>query len=115
MAPHFLLQNSMKASLSLRDTLSSGIHSWNSQTDGQSFSWNNVLSRSRHTDTPSCFNGESLLLKSAQAVAYSFLTAWWCPWALLSPQMLCCQGPGCHGATSAPCRWAGGTRVCIAT
>lgn len=54
-----LLQNSMKASQSLRDTMSSGIHSWNSQADGQSFSWNNLLNRSRHTDTPSYFNGES--------------------------------------------------------
>ncbi|POI30640.1 hypothetical protein CIB84_005610 [Bambusicola thoracicus] len=56
-------KNSMKASLSLRDTLSSGIHSWNSQTDGQSFSWNNVLSRSRHTDTPSCFNGVKIQIQ----------------------------------------------------
>lgn len=79
MASRFLLQNSMKASLSLRDTMSSGIHSWNSQTDGQSFSWNNVLSRGRHTDTPSCFNGESPSLKSAQAVTYGFLTARRCP------------------------------------
>ncbi|XP_072212495.1 mitogen-activated protein kinase kinase kinase 14 [Excalfactoria chinensis] len=56
-------KNSMKASLSLRDTMSSGIHSWNSQTDGQSFSCNNVLSRSRHTDTPSCFNGVKIQIR----------------------------------------------------
>lgn len=56
-------KNSMKASLSLRDTMSSGIHSWSSQTDGQSFSWNNVLSRSRHTDTPSCFNGVKIQIR----------------------------------------------------
>lgn len=49
----------MKASHSLRDTMSSGIHSWSSQAEGQSCSWNNLLSRSRHTDTPSCFNGGS--------------------------------------------------------
>uniref|UniRef100_A0A8C3L0L4 Mitogen-activated protein kinase kinase kinase 14 n=1 Tax=Chrysolophus pictus TaxID=9089 RepID=A0A8C3L0L4_CHRPC len=56
-------KNSMKASLSLRDTMSSGIHSWSSQTDGQSFSWNNVLSRGRHTDTPSCFNGVKIQIQ----------------------------------------------------
>ncbi|XP_065433735.1 mitogen-activated protein kinase kinase kinase 14 isoform X4 [Chrysemys picta bellii] len=53
-------KNSLKASPSLRDTMSSGVHSWNSQTDGQSFSWNNLLYRSRHTDTPSYFNDTSL-------------------------------------------------------
>ncbi|XP_051496270.1 mitogen-activated protein kinase kinase kinase 14 [Apus apus] len=56
-------KNSMKASHSLRDTMSSGIHSWNSQADGQSFSWNNLLSRSRHTDTPSCFNGVKIQIQ----------------------------------------------------
>ncbi|XP_061872801.1 mitogen-activated protein kinase kinase kinase 14-like isoform X2 [Colius striatus] len=56
-------KNSMKASQSLRDTMSSGIHSWNSQADGQSFSWNNLLSRSRHTDTPSCFNGVKIQIQ----------------------------------------------------
>ncbi|NXK77541.1 M3K14 kinase, partial [Amazona guildingii] len=56
-------KNSMKASHSLRDTMSSGIHSWNSQADGQSFSWNNLRSRSRHTDTPSCFNGVKIQIQ----------------------------------------------------
>ncbi|NWR38470.1 M3K14 kinase, partial [Tachuris rubrigastra] len=56
-------RNSMKASQSLRDTMSSGIHSWNSQADGQSFSWNNLLSRSRHTDTPSYFNGVKIQIQ----------------------------------------------------
>ncbi|NXT59200.1 M3K14 kinase, partial [Pluvianellus socialis] len=56
-------KNSMKASHSLRDTMSSGIHSWNSQADGQSFSWNNLLSRSRHTDTPSYFNGVKIQIQ----------------------------------------------------
>ncbi|NXL85930.1 M3K14 kinase, partial [Alectura lathami] len=56
-------KNSMKASHSLRDTMSSGIHSWNSQTDGQSFSWNTLLNRSRHTDTPSYFNGVKIQIQ----------------------------------------------------
>ncbi|XP_062451692.1 mitogen-activated protein kinase kinase kinase 14 [Rhea pennata] len=56
-------KNSLKASHSLRDTMSSGIHSWNSQTDGQSFSWNNLLNRSRHTDTPSYFNGVKIQIQ----------------------------------------------------
>ncbi|XP_071584943.1 mitogen-activated protein kinase kinase kinase 14 isoform X1 [Heliangelus exortis] len=56
-------KNSMKASHSLRDTMSSGIHSWNSQGEGQSFSWNNLLSRSRHTDTPSYFNGVKIQIQ----------------------------------------------------
>ncbi|XP_069733225.1 mitogen-activated protein kinase kinase kinase 14 [Phaenicophaeus curvirostris] len=56
-------KNSMKASHSLRDTMSSGIHSWNSQADGQSFSWNNLLNRSRHTDTPSHFNGVKIQIQ----------------------------------------------------
>ncbi|NWR57815.1 M3K14 kinase, partial [Bucorvus abyssinicus] len=56
-------KNSMKASQSLRDTMSSGIHSWNSQADGQSFSWNNLLNRSRHTDTPSYFNGVKIQIQ----------------------------------------------------
>ncbi|NXD87648.1 M3K14 kinase, partial [Halcyon senegalensis] len=56
-------KNSMKASHSLRDTMSSGIHSWNSQADGQSFSWNNLLSRGRHTDTPSYFNGVKIQIQ----------------------------------------------------
>ncbi|KFR05012.1 Mitogen-activated protein kinase kinase kinase 14 [Nipponia nippon] len=44
-------KNSMKASHSLRDTMSSGIHSWNSQTDGQSF------------NTPSYFNGVKIQIQ----------------------------------------------------
>ncbi|XP_074835246.1 mitogen-activated protein kinase kinase kinase 14 isoform X2 [Carettochelys insculpta] len=56
-------KNSLKASQSLRDTMSSGVHSWNSQTDGQSFSWNNLLCRSRHTDTPSYFNGVKIQIQ----------------------------------------------------
>ncbi|NWI92943.1 M3K14 kinase, partial [Pitta sordida] len=56
-------RNSMKASQSLRDTMSSGIHSWSSQADGQSFSWNNLRSRSRHTDTPNCFNGVKIQIQ----------------------------------------------------
>ncbi|NWU90948.1 M3K14 kinase, partial [Upupa epops] len=56
-------KNSMKASHSFRDTMSSGIHSWNSQVDGQSFSWNNLLNRSRHTDTPSYFNGVKIQIQ----------------------------------------------------
>ncbi|KAJ7410931.1 hypothetical protein WISP_105390 [Willisornis vidua] len=56
-------RNSMKASQSLRDTMSSGIHSWNSQAEGQSFSWNNLLSRGRHTDTPSYFNGVKIQIQ----------------------------------------------------
>ncbi|KAM7137498.1 mitogen-activated protein kinase kinase kinase 14 isoform 1-T3 [Macrochelys suwanniensis] len=56
-------KNSLKASQSLRDTMSSGVHSWNSQTDGQSFSWNNLLYRSRHTDTPSYFNGVKIQIQ----------------------------------------------------
>ncbi|XP_042700739.2 mitogen-activated protein kinase kinase kinase 14 isoform X2 [Chrysemys picta bellii] len=56
-------KNSLKASPSLRDTMSSGVHSWNSQTDGQSFSWNNLLYRSRHTDTPSYFNGVKIQIQ----------------------------------------------------
>ncbi|XP_019379088.1 PREDICTED: mitogen-activated protein kinase kinase kinase 14 [Gavialis gangeticus] len=56
-------KNSLKASQSLKDTMSSGIHSWNSQSDGQSFSWNNLLYRSRHTDTPSYFNGVKIQIQ----------------------------------------------------
>ncbi|NXN94627.1 M3K14 kinase, partial [Rhinopomastus cyanomelas] len=56
-------KNSTKASHSLRDTMSSGIHSWNSQAEGQSFSWNNLLNRSRHTDTPSYFNGVKIQIQ----------------------------------------------------
>ncbi|XP_032652826.1 mitogen-activated protein kinase kinase kinase 14 [Chelonoidis abingdonii] len=56
-------KNSLKASQSLRDTMSSGVHSWNSQTDGPSFSWNNLLYRSRHTDTPSYFNGVKIQIQ----------------------------------------------------
>lgn len=50
-------QNPSKASQSSRDTLSSGVHSWNSQAEARSSSWNMVLARGRPTDTPSYFNG----------------------------------------------------------
>ncbi|KFV61637.1 Mitogen-activated protein kinase kinase kinase 14 [Dryobates pubescens] len=56
-------RNSMKASHSLRDTMSSGIHSWSSQAEGQSCSWNNLRSRGRHADTPSCFNGVKIQIQ----------------------------------------------------
>ncbi|XP_029429171.1 mitogen-activated protein kinase kinase kinase 14 [Rhinatrema bivittatum] len=50
-------KDSLKASRSLWDTMSSGAHSWNSQKEGESPSWNNLLSLSKPTDTPSYFNG----------------------------------------------------------
>nr|XP_006111896.1 mitogen-activated protein kinase kinase kinase 14 isoform X1 [Pelodiscus sinensis]XP_006111897.1 mitogen-activated protein kinase kinase kinase 14 isoform X1 [Pelodiscus sinensis]XP_006111898.1 mitogen-activated protein kinase kinase kinase 14 isoform X1 [Pelodiscus sinensis]XP_014431138.1 mitogen-activated protein kinase kinase kinase 14 isoform X1 [Pelodiscus sinensis] len=56
-------KSSLKGSQSLRDTMSSGVHSWCSQTDGQSFSWNNLLCRSRHTDTPCYFNGVKIQIQ----------------------------------------------------
>ncbi|NXX50785.1 M3K14 kinase, partial [Tricholaema leucomelas] len=56
-------KNSMKASQSFRDTMSSGIHSWNSQAEGQSCSWNNLLSRGWHTATPSYFNGVKIQIQ----------------------------------------------------
>ena len=52
-----LFQNPSKASQSSRDTLSSGVHSWSSQAEARSSSWNMVLARGRPTDTPSYFNG----------------------------------------------------------
>ncbi|XP_038609698.1 mitogen-activated protein kinase kinase kinase 14 [Tachyglossus aculeatus] len=57
-------KNSSRVSQSLRDNLSSGVHSWNSQADGQTFSWNNLLSRGRQTDTPSYFNGVKIQIQS---------------------------------------------------
>lgn len=55
--PILLFQNPSKASQSSRDTLSSGVHSWGSQAEARSSSWNMVLARGRPTDTPSYFNG----------------------------------------------------------
>ncbi|KAJ7313498.1 hypothetical protein JRQ81_004921 [Phrynocephalus forsythii] len=37
--------------------MSSGVHSWNSQIDGQSNSWNSWLQRSRHTEVPTYVDG----------------------------------------------------------
>ncbi|XP_053121057.1 mitogen-activated protein kinase kinase kinase 14 [Hemicordylus capensis] len=50
-------KGSMKVSHSLKDTMSSGVHSWSSQTDEQSHSWNSRLNRSRQTDIPAYFDG----------------------------------------------------------
>ncbi|XP_062994538.1 mitogen-activated protein kinase kinase kinase 14 [Elgaria multicarinata webbii] len=50
-------KGSLKTSHSLKDTMSSGVHSWSSQTDGQSNSWNSWLHRSRQTDMPTYFDG----------------------------------------------------------
>ncbi|XP_015284435.1 PREDICTED: mitogen-activated protein kinase kinase kinase 14 [Gekko japonicus] len=51
-------KGSMKAlSLSLKDTMSSGVHSWSSQPNGQSHSWNSWLHRSRPTETPPSLDG----------------------------------------------------------
>ncbi|ETE67354.1 Mitogen-activated protein kinase kinase kinase 14, partial [Ophiophagus hannah] len=50
-------KGSLKLSYSLKDTMSSGIHSWNSQADGQSTSWDSWLNRSRNTDMPTYVNG----------------------------------------------------------
>ncbi|XP_030076775.1 mitogen-activated protein kinase kinase kinase 14 [Microcaecilia unicolor] len=47
-------KDSLKASPS---TMSSGIYSWNSHKEGESPSWNNLLSLGKATDTPSYFNG----------------------------------------------------------
>ncbi|XP_060112360.1 mitogen-activated protein kinase kinase kinase 14-like [Heteronotia binoei] len=48
----------MKArSLSLKDTMSSGVHSWGSQPNGQSYSWSSWLHRSRPTETPPSLDG----------------------------------------------------------
>ncbi|KAJ6633945.1 hypothetical protein lerEdw1_014236 [Lerista edwardsae] len=50
-------KGSMKTSHSLKDTMSSGVHSWSSQTDEQSNSWSSWLHRSKPTDTPTYFDG----------------------------------------------------------
>ncbi|XP_012861268.1 mitogen-activated protein kinase kinase kinase 14 [Echinops telfairi] len=57
-------KNPSKASQSSRDTLSSGVHSWGSQAEARSSSWNMVLARARPTDTPSHFNGVRVLIQS---------------------------------------------------
>ncbi|XP_037347507.1 mitogen-activated protein kinase kinase kinase 14 [Talpa occidentalis] len=57
-------KNPSKASQSSRDTLSSGVHSWNSQAEARSSSWNMVLARGRPTDTPSYFNGVKVQIQS---------------------------------------------------
>ncbi|KAK2110970.1 hypothetical protein P7K49_010716 [Saguinus oedipus] len=57
-------KNPSKASQSSRDTLSSGVHSWSSQTEARSSSWNMVLARGRPTDTPSYFNGVKIQIQS---------------------------------------------------
>lgn len=49
----------MKTSHSLKDTMSSGVHSWNSQADEQSNSWSGWLHRGRQTDTPTYFDGKA--------------------------------------------------------
>ncbi|XP_003222577.2 mitogen-activated protein kinase kinase kinase 14 [Anolis carolinensis] len=50
-------KGSLKTSPSWKDTMSSGVHSWNSQADGQSNSWNSWLHCSKQTDVPTYFNG----------------------------------------------------------
>ncbi|KAM9209116.1 mitogen-activated protein kinase kinase kinase 14 [Dugong dugon] len=57
-------KNPSKASQSSRDTLSSGVHSWSSQAEARSSSWNMVLARGRPTDTPSHFNGVKVQIQS---------------------------------------------------
>ncbi|XP_015995291.2 mitogen-activated protein kinase kinase kinase 14 [Rousettus aegyptiacus] len=57
-------KNPSKASQSSRDTLSSGVHSWSSQAEARSSSWNMVLARARPTDTPSYFNGVKVQIQS---------------------------------------------------
>ncbi|XP_019521240.1 PREDICTED: mitogen-activated protein kinase kinase kinase 14 [Hipposideros armiger] len=57
-------KNPSKASQSSRDTLSSGVHSWSSQAEARSSSWNMVLARARSTDTPSYFNGVKVQIQS---------------------------------------------------
>ncbi|XP_061448173.1 mitogen-activated protein kinase kinase kinase 14 [Rhineura floridana] len=56
-------KGSLKMSHSLKDTMSSGVHSWNSQTDGQSNSWNSWLHRSRHTAMPTYFDGVKIEIR----------------------------------------------------
>nr|XP_056720690.1 mitogen-activated protein kinase kinase kinase 14 [Euleptes europaea] len=51
-------KGSMKAwSLSLKDTMSSGVHSWSSQPNGHSYSWNSWLHRSIPMETPPSLDG----------------------------------------------------------
>uniref|UniRef100_A0A8C5P206 Mitogen-activated protein kinase kinase kinase 14 n=1 Tax=Jaculus jaculus TaxID=51337 RepID=A0A8C5P206_JACJA len=57
-------KNPSKASQSSRDTLSSGVHSWSSQAEARSSSYNMVLARGRPTDTPSYFNGVKVQIQS---------------------------------------------------
>eukprot|EP00069_Balaena_mysticetus_P018344 bmy_11363T0 len=57
-------KNPSRASQSSRDTLSSGVHSWGSQAEARSSSWNMVLARGRPTDTPSYFNGVKVQIQS---------------------------------------------------
>ncbi|XP_071066806.1 mitogen-activated protein kinase kinase kinase 14 isoform X2 [Dasypus novemcinctus] len=57
-------KNPSKASQSSRDTLSSGVHSWGSQAEARSSSWNMVLARGRPSDTPSYFNGVKIQIQS---------------------------------------------------
>ncbi|XP_008058685.1 mitogen-activated protein kinase kinase kinase 14 [Carlito syrichta] len=57
-------KNPSKASQSSRDTLSSGVHSWGSQAEAQSSSWNAALARGRPADTPSHFNGVKVQIQS---------------------------------------------------
>ncbi|XP_037018025.2 mitogen-activated protein kinase kinase kinase 14 [Artibeus jamaicensis] len=57
-------KNPSKASQSSRDTLSSGVHSWSSQAEARSSSWDVVLARGRPTDTPSYFNGVKVQIQS---------------------------------------------------
>ncbi|XP_064421516.1 mitogen-activated protein kinase kinase kinase 14 isoform X1 [Latimeria chalumnae] len=57
-------KDSLKGFPSLRDDLSSGIHSWNSQTDGQSLSGNSRLYLSKYANTSNYFNGVDVLVQS---------------------------------------------------
>ncbi|KAJ8793143.1 hypothetical protein J1605_003820 [Eschrichtius robustus] len=57
-------KNPSRASQSSRDTLSSGVHSWGSQAEARSSSWNMVLARGRPTDMPSYFNGVKVQIQS---------------------------------------------------
>ncbi|XP_012887507.1 PREDICTED: mitogen-activated protein kinase kinase kinase 14 isoform X1 [Dipodomys ordii] len=57
-------KNPSKASQNSQDTLSSGVHSWNSQAEARSSSCSMVLARGRPTDTPSYFNGVKVQIQS---------------------------------------------------
>ncbi|KAM4844491.1 mitogen-activated protein kinase kinase kinase 14 isoform 1-T3 [Thomomys bottae] len=57
-------KNPSKASQSSQYTLSSGVHSWNSQAEARSSSCSMVLARGRPTDTPSYFNGVKVQIQS---------------------------------------------------